>query len=305
MSWKGFLGGILAVLLIGLFFIYWFLPFDQVQFGVNKNPEFSVGNISSNMQFYPNMRFPSTRISYLIEDSCNLQKKSEMIDAFNYLQNRTVLEFYPVTNNEEITVSCQEESKTTDNGMFIAGEGGPVKIISSENFDVIFSGKILLLRESNCERPNVEIHELLHVLGFVHSTNVNNIMYPVSKCSQTLGEEIPTKIDQLYSYPELTDLKLENVSASISGRYLDLNLSVQNIGLKDSPNETLKVYGDNELLKEMNLKEIKIGYGLTVSLTNIWVTKRTTNEIKIVIEGPNDELSLQNNQVILTTLTGN
>ncbi|PIZ81655.1 hypothetical protein COX98_03130 [Candidatus Pacearchaeota archaeon CG_4_10_14_0_2_um_filter_30_11] len=305
MSWKKVGLGIVGIFLIALFFGYWFLPFNEVQFGANKNPEFNVGNLSNNIQFYPNMRFSSSEISYKIEPSCSLQKKSEMISAFDFMQNVTVLKFYPVEENEEITISCEEESKTTENGMFIAGEGGPVKISSGENFDVIFSGKILLLRESSCERPNVEIHELLHVLGFDHSENRNNIMYPISKCSQTIGNEIKDKIDTLYSFPELSDLKLENVSASMSGRYLNVNLSIKNIGLKDSADGKLKIYGDDELIKEMNIKEIKIGYGLSIFLSNIWVSKRDIKNLNIAISTPESELSLANNQLILTTLSEN
>jgi len=301
MSWKGFLGGVLAVFLLVLIFIYWFIPFNEVQFGIDKNPEFNVGNLSNNMQFYPNMRFPSTDITYLIEEGCPLQKRSEMVGAFNFIQNLTLLKFYPVKNNEEITISCEEESKSTDNGMFISGEGGPTKILSSNNFNVIFSGKILLLRESNCERPNVEIHELLHVLGFDHSENKNNLMYPVSKCSQTIGNDIVDKINELYSFPELPDLQLENISAKISGRYLDINVSVQNSGLKDSQPGTLKIYGDDQLIKEFDLKEIKMGYSLSVSLTNIWVSKREIKELKVIVSTPDSELALDNNQAVLIT----
>ncbi|NCN51945.1 matrixin family metalloprotease [archaeon] len=301
MSWKGFLGGVLAVFLLVLIFIYWFIPFNEVQFGIDKNPEFNVGNLSNNMQFYSNMRFPSTDITYLIEEGCPLQKRSEMVGAFNFIQNLTLLKFYPVKNNEEITISCEEESKSTDNGMFISGEGGPTKILSSNNFNVIFSGKILLLRESNCERPNVEIHELLHVLGFDHSENKNNLMYPVSKCSQTIGNDIVDKINELYSFPELPDLQLENISAKISGRYLDINVSVQNSGLKDSQPGTLKIYGDDQLIKEFDLKEIKMGYSLSVSLTNIWVSKREIKELKVIVSTPDSELALDNNQAVLIT----
>ena len=304
MSWKSFLWGILSVILIALTFIYWVMPFNEIRFGTfggSSSPEFSVGNLTNSMQFYPNMRFPEKKISYKIENGCSLKKKKEMEDAFSFLQGETNLTFYPVVSGEEVTVSCDEETKTNDNGMFIAGEGGPTKILSGENFNVIYTGKILLLRESNCERPNVEVHELLHVLGFKHSKNKNNIMYPVSKCSQTLGTEIPEKINELYSFESLADIRLENVSASISGRYLNLNASVQNIGLKDSPSETLKIYGDDELIKEMPLKEIKVGYGLTVSLTNIWVSKRKINKLKITVETPKSELSLNNNQVVLLT----
>ena len=249
------------------------------------------------------MRFPNSKISYKIEDDCSLKKSSEMVKAFNRIEELTLIDFYPVNSGEEITVSCEEKAKTSEGGLFIAGEGGPTKISSGENFNVIFSGQILLLRDSSCERPNVGIHELLHVLGFDHSENKNNIMYTVSKCSQTIGDEIVDKINKLYEFPSYPDLKVENISAEINGRYLSLNLSIKNIGLKDSLSGKLFIYGSEEKIKEMDLGEIKIGYGLEVILVNIWLKERKIEKLKIVVESNDTELSLENNQIILTKLS--
>ena len=303
MVWKKIFFGFVSLFFIFSILIYWFLPFSEINFNVDKNPEFSVGNISAEMQFYKNMRFPNSKISYKIEDDCSLKKSSEMVKAFNRIEELTLIDFYPVNSGEEITVSCEEKAKTSEGGLFIAGEGGPTKISSGENFNVIFSGQILLLRDSSCERPNVGIHELLHVLGFDHSENKNNIMYTVSKCSQTIGDEIVDKINKLYEFPSYPDLKVENISAEINGRYLSLNLSIKNIGLKDSLSGKLFIYGSEEKIKEMDLGEIKIGYGLEVILVNIWLKERKIEKLKIVVESNDTELSLENNQIILTKLS--
>ena len=117
---------------------------------------------------------------------------------------------------------------------FVAGEGGPTNISSTNDFNVITHGQVLLLRDSDCPTPNVATHELLHALGFAHSTNPNNVMYPVTNCDQTIGQDIPELINTLYSTPSYSDLSFANASAIIHGRYLDTNISISNNGLNDS-----------------------------------------------------------------------
>jgi len=87
---------------------------------------------NNSLQFYPNMRFPSKYISYKIYE-CSDEQTNKMENAFLILENYSILEFYPVKDNEEISVSCNNEKRTI--GKFIiAGEGGPTEIISSGNF---------------------------------------------------------------------------------------------------------------------------------------------------------------------------
>ncbi|MCR4327649.1 MAG: matrixin family metalloprotease [Nanoarchaeota archaeon] len=302
MEWTDFLVGLFSIFAILLFFFYWFIPLEKMDFGVDKNPEFSVGNISNEMQFYKNMRFENPDISYKIDSGCSLKKKQDMERAFDSLGELTILDFYPVTSGEEIMVSCDDEVRPSGNNLFIAGEGGPTKILSGENFYIIYEGKILLLRESNCEHPNVGIHELLHVLGFDHSENKNNILYPVSSCSQTIGNEIIEKIDEIYSFPSLPDMKLGNVSSSAQGRYLDLNFSIKNIGISSSSGGKVVIYGDERIIKEFEFDEIKAGQGMNMELRNIWLPERTTEKIKIKIETLDNELSLENNELTLQKL---
>lgn len=306
MDLKGLLMGLFALFIISLLVLYWIFPFGKTVFKTDTNPEFNLGNISTQMQFYKNMRFPTTNVSYRIEDNCSLEKKNEMTDAFNYLQNLTILKFYNVDSGEDVTVSCDNEVIPSDSGkgFFVAGEGGPTKVIPGDNFYTILQGKILLLKSSKCERPNIEIHELLHVLGFDHSKNPDNIMYPISDCSQTIGNEIPSKINNLYSFPSYPDLKLGNVSATIEGRYLNINLTIENIGLSNSTGEKILIYGDNDLLKEKDFEALGIGERLSIQFTNIFVSKIKIEELNVSVETNGSELSLKNNQVSLTGFSG-
>lgn len=293
--------GIITFFLI-LLMAYWFIPFQEVEFSLNSDPSFNLGNVSSEMQFYPNMRFPSKEISYRISEDCILSKKNNMERAFKILENSTILEFYSVEEEEEISIFCEEKSKFSEDSMFIAGEGGPVKILPLKNFNVILKGEVLLLRSVECGFPLVEMHELLHVLGFNHSDNPKNIMYPVVKCNQEIGEEIPLKINELYYYPSLPDLEISEVSAELYGKYLDINISIKNQGLSESGNWKLSILSGSSEIKSFEFEDIKIGNGLSVNYEKIWVPKIKIEELLIVVESSKQELSLDNNQVLLTKI---
>lgn len=298
MEWKSVFTIISFIVVVIILFFYWIIPFNEVDFGFNEgNNDFHLDNSSKGMQFYPNMRFPTTEISYNIIN-CPLGKKGDMLQAFEIISNRTVLNFYSVQNNEEITITCDSKNKI-EGELFIAGEGGPVNITETSNFSVIKKGQILLIKESECENPNIAIHELLHVLGFDHSTNPNNIMYNVSRCNQEISQDIIDTINGLYSIPAHTDLSIKNVSAIMHGKYLDTNLTVINDGLSVSKDSVLEIYADEKLIKEFDVEELGIGYGVRLTLTNIFVFRISVDELKFVINYSEAELDKGNNNVVL------
>lgn len=300
MNWKIIFGLAFAFIAVNLLFVYWFVPLDTVEFSFKQTPRnynFSLNNAES-MQFYENMRFQKKEIPYKINPECTLRKKSEMERAMEILSNQTPLSFRPVSVEEEITITCQDENKIEGN-LFIAGEGGPVNITRTDNFNVILYGKILLIRDSNCERPNIAIHELLHVLGFDHSPNPRNIMYNTSKCSQILSDDMVEAINDLYSVSSYADLSFENVSAKMNGRNLDLNLSIRNNGLANAGNSKLMIYADDKLIKETDVQPIKIGFGLTMTFGNLFVNQVDVNELKLSLQGDFSELDKDNNIIKL------
>ena len=301
MKWRIF-SSIFTVFVIILLISYWFFPFNTIEFYADfsdsNNFNFTLNSSETNdMQFYKNMRYQNSEISYRIYN-CPLYKENEIEQAFSTLSNLTILNFYPISYDEEISATCESRGKTRG-GLFIAGEGGPIKITSTQNFNVIFQGELLLIKESKCENPNIGLHEILHTLGFNHSSNPKNIMYNISKCGQIVGEDIINKINELYSVKSYSDLSFENVSAVMNGKYLDINLSIRNHGLKDSETAKLIIYADEKFIKEIELNPIKIGYGLTISLENILVLKINVNELKFLIESDFDELNKNNNKIKL------
>ena len=149
MEWKSLPGLLFFIIVIVLLGFYWIIPFDETDFGFKeKNYNFSLnesGNVTG-MQFYPKMRFPTSNISYRVED-CPLGKKEDMERAFDIISNKTVLSFYPMPDSEEISVTCDSRNKM-EGELFIAGEGGPTNITRTSNFNVIKRGQILLIKES-------------------------------------------------------------------------------------------------------------------------------------------------------------
>lgn len=289
---------LIIMIIILLLSVYWFLPENSKEFIIssNYNSNFSLNSYSETpLQFYENMRFPEKRITYRIEN-CPLQRKNDMEYAFEIMEEKTVLEFYPVSENEQITITCND-SKKHEGRLFIAGEGGPTNITSAGNFNVIEAGKILLIKDSNCERPNIAIHELLHVLGFDHSENPKNIMYEISRCDQVIGEDLLNFINDIYYIPSNPDLFFEDANVKMNGRYLDANFSIRNNGLKRSGESVVRIIADGKEVKQIEIPPIEIGYGRRVYLERILINRIDVKGIELIIDNDFDELETKNNAI--------
>jgi hypothetical protein len=220
-----------------------------------------------------------------------------MTDAFDFIQERTIISFYLVESGEQIFVSCSSRTKQSGD-YFIAGEGGPTNITATDRFNVIHQGKIELIRESKCPNPNVGIHELLHALGFAHSQNPDSVMYEVSKCSQVVTDDIIEALNELYETPSLPDLAFNNISANITGRYLDARFSVVNHGLADIGDFEINIYSDENIVDNFELNGLDIGYGRTVTLKNLRAP-RNPHSLIFEIKSNESELDKKNNKIEL------
>lgn len=306
MGWKAVFAYLTGLLMIGLLIFYWIVPLQNIDFGQwsnNGSYNFSINSSNATsiaMQFYPNLRYSSPDISYNIIN-CSLQRRGDMETAMSILENLTVLKFYPVSSNEQISIACDYSAQIAEGqpGFFVAGEGGPTNITESGMFNVINHGSVLLLKDSSCPEPNVAIHELLHALGFNHSKNPNNVMYPVSSCYQTIGQDIPDLINQLYSYPSLPDLAFENVSAAMNGPSLNMNFTVRNEGLVPSPGAEVDVYANNKSVYTVQFNHLGIGEGRRIFVTNVFLLQKNINQLKFVINSNFEELNKSNNEVLL------
>lgn len=281
------LKGVLIFILIALLGVVAYLSYFTAVNFYSSPKSFEVmltekGNLSFNetvKQFYPNMRFKSEKISYYFGSECSQDKVDNMISAFEYVENKTgVLEFNE-QNPGEIEIRCGEQYEKE--GLFVAGEGGPILFLNGTLFSVIIEGQILLLKDS-CDY-NVELHELLHVLGFDHSKEERSILYPVSSCNQILSTEYIDKLIEIYSVSSLPDLYFSEVSAVKKGMYLNLNFSVRNQGLANADDVKVDVEAGDKILDTFPLSSIDIGEGKMYTVENFRISSGT-KQIRLVIK---------------------
>ena len=308
---------ILIILLIGILsFSGWFLyqnwPGEAEQFqveipgteseGVQAGAEIiDYGEIK---QFYPNMRFNHNGLSYYIDSLCPEKRVQKMQEAFSILQEKvTLISFFPAKESEaDILVGCSEDYIKQEENRFIAGEGGPTEFVNTSLYNVILKGKILLYRESECEAPVVETHEILHVLGFDHSKDPKDIMYNFSSCDQEISNDVINDLILLYGQEPLPDLHISEVNATKRGRYLDFNVGVKNKGMVDINNASLTLISDNEEIGVFYLNEVVFGGGKQLWAQNVKLPSRSTEKVKFVIDKEKRirELNENNNEIELS-----
>lgn len=298
---------LVVVLLIAGYLLYLNLPGKPQVLDVILPQGLEVSNLSSTVeQFYPNMKFNHNNISYNIASDCSQEKEGRMIGAFDELKNKVgIISFYPDSNNLDIEVSCSEITKhSIEKDYFIAGEGGAKEIIQTGRYNVITQGVILLYGERKsieCDWPNVELHELLHVFGFDHSSDKYSLMFQyLESCSQKLDESIINILKELYSKENFPDLYFGNVTGIKKGRYLDFNVTVKNSGTIDTENVFLSVFDGEDRLDDFDLKNITFGAGVSFSVQNLKLNFRNSNNIRLVIDSDNLIKEIDENNNIAT-----
>lgn len=156
----------------------------------------------SDIQFYPNLRFPSKYVNYSFEDTCTPTQKQRFYQAFQTLENLTVLRFNQ-TDSPQIKIFCNEISALTDSDQDLFGQGQSDINISYTNYSIISDGRLFIYGTfgmNNCTMPySTEIHELMHIFGFKHNLNPLSIMFPVSlTCNLEMDEYLIDDINKLY-----------------------------------------------------------------------------------------------------------
>lgn len=297
---------IILISLVGVYLLYYLgiLGEPEKLNVVVEPPKLEIGNLSYEVkQFYPNMKFNHNSISYKIDSACSDGKKERMFEAFKELENKVgIINFYSVFESPDIEVSCSESvKKSPEKDFFIAGEGGAKEIIQTGRYNVVTNGIILLHSLSQgaqeCEWPNIELHELLHVFGFKHSQDENSLMYPyLESCEQRLDESIINNLKELYSKENLADLYFKEVVAVKRGRYLDFNISVKNSGVISAENVILSVFGEGEKVEDFELEDISFGAGVNFQVNGLKISRSSEN-MEIVIDPANliREIDEENN----------
>ncbi len=286
---------LVGFILIGVYVIWVFIPIGEEIRSEKYTQEISGNYPEQSYQFYPNLRYRDKEITFSLSESCENMKRKDVINAFKIIEDKTDLDFTQTLGEGEIKVECSNIAPEADeSNHFIAGEGGPSKIINTSVYNVIFNGKVSLYRSERCETPNVAIHEILHALGFDHNNDKNSILYPITNCNQEIDQYILDEINRVYANPSLPDLLFKEIEASRKGRYLSFEATLFNAGLKDSKESKIQVLINDELVKEFIIEQMDIGVGKTLSVSNLR-SSSSFNEVSFKIVYDEDEISKENN----------
>ncbi len=250
-------------------------------------------SFSSQSQFFPNMRFARTGITYSIDTLCKEDKKQKAEQAFKALEQETsILRFSQLAFPEgEIVINC-DESKIEENiseEYYTAGEGGPLSIINTSAFYIIENGTVILIyNKSQCDNYNVELHEILHVFGFKHSDNNESIMYRINYCNQVLTDDIIKELKRLYSILPLPDLYMTNASATKQGNYLNFNIEMRNKGLSTAENIKLELSYNNDTIEFFDIEDMDYGKGKFLEVENLKLPSKQVSKIKFTLQAGTD-----------------
>jgi len=317
MRWTLLLLFIFLIILLGIasFIFYDVILQNPGQFNIlpNNNQEQNtpifnqeiLDEYPEGITFHPNMRFRSKQISYSVDPTCPENRKNDTHQAFEILTKETILSFNEVENKGEITAICSEQIKELPEDYFVAGEGGPSHVVNTTKYFVIFNGTILLYKDNKCKKPIVAIHEILHTISFAHSSNKDSIMYNFSDCNQKITPLIVNTIEQLYKDPTLPDLVFKEVIATKSGRYLDINFTVANQGLKNSDKVNITLFNPKKEteINSYEFEDFKIGTGKIIKIENLRVSSSLEN-LKLVIDNENQIIEIdENNNIIEMALS--
>ncbi len=289
---------LVIILFLAGYVLYENIPHSPIE--LSLEPSESTGdpvNFGTTPVFEENLRFDHNEVTYYIKESCSEKQKSSMREALKILDDEVSnLTFKPFNDEEaDISIVCSDEHVSVGGNYYAAGEGGPSRIVKLGKFNIIEKGVIYLYRESTCDYPNVELHELLHVFGFDHSDNPKNIMYNTSSCSQRMSEDIVRILEQLYSIEALPDATITDLSAIKKGRYLDFNITVHNQGFKAFENISLVLTSDGEKIDTFYLDELERGFARTLRTVNVKMPSSNVDVIDFYVDYENSERELNEN----------
>lgn len=297
---------ILVVILLLLFFsflayeVYKKVPQGTREFFIIQPDNTIPENTSKSLvMFMPNMRFATNNISYSFSD-CDQTKEDRILNALQIVTNQTgVIYFYESDSPPMIIVYCSEQKGEQRNNSFVAGEGGPNKVIELDLYPLIIDGKIYLYDSKTpdkCSYPVVELHELMHVFGFDHLADQSTILYPYVDCNQRLTSNIVDELKRLYSVKAESDIQVKNLNVTTSGRYLNFEIIVSSKGLIKAENVNLEIYDTKGKIGNYSLGNIDTGVSQSLTIKNMPLPLRQVTDLTFKITTTTPEYFYNNNE---------
>ncbi len=240
-------------------------------------------------------RFNSTDISYSISKNCSRSQTVNAVKAFDIINNVTILNFYKKEFNEDIYVECLDPNKTIEQNNILA-EGGPDKYMEINDIKVIQHGIVKLYDDEDCNKPITVMHEIFHVLSYEHSSDVDDIMYPISYCDQRINDYLIEDIHKTYNGSLYPDLTYQFIFLSPHNNFIDIDVEIINDGYVTA--ENIIFYIDSKSLNRVvDIGIIKSKEGKKIKLRNLAHNEKDLNLI-LTIDKENkiNEINEVNNQ---------
>lgn len=173
----------------------------------DNNPNYISQQIQDNFSNSSDLHWTHMPITYSFSNisSCGQVESNYIIWGFNQIQGETnnTISFKQIEYNGDIIVNCKHDLIANETqGTFQLGDAqitnlSDNKIVNAELNFFIIPGST---SSGSCSvYPTVEIHEILHTFGFVHTDAPYNIMNPVMNfCPTHLNENILNKLLSTY-----------------------------------------------------------------------------------------------------------
>ena len=274
----------------------------EKQLFIKTNDEAVINATGNLSMFLPNMRFDTNSISYSFID-CSRESQDRMKQAFQIISDETTDIIFYEDRFPKIIIYCSPQKEEKRNSTFVAGEGGPNKVILLDLYPLIIDGKIYLYgqkKQETCDYPIVEIHELLHVFGFDHINDSTKVLYPYVKCDQKITQDIVDELKRLYTEKPKADLTLQNLSATMHGGYLDFNVTILNRGLVISTNVSLNISSGGKTVEIVSIENLSPGISQTMTVKNLLIKAKNSNQVDFKVTSNSKEYFYENNQLTAT-----
>lgn len=248
-------------------------------------------------------RWNSSTITFYskIDDSVNANVVKNAVDTWNR-ETAGTIKFVEADSQEKANFvirfaksgefSGQPASKLI---ILVIGEAS-LDTVDTGLFNLTKSAEVIYTPTSGgCEDNITAIHELGHVLGFAHTSDVDSVMFNTVDCKGKITDEMKQTLTALYSIKELPDLHFGPIEARKTGDSLQVNFTIFNRGLITSQPTSVVVDTGNKFIEPVSTPPIEAGRGWWHQFeTNVGYIESLKLEIR-----PQEEFDKGNNIITL------